>query len=59
MGQELAFEEEDVFDWVVNQNGCMHGGFTMRVARSRLSAEAQRDFDRQAGITQWLESPVD
>jgi len=53
VGQRLAFEAEDVFDWYVDESGLMHGGFTLRVVRDRLSGAAQADFDASVGARAW------
>ena len=53
MGQRLQFEVADIFDWFVNEDGLMHGGFTMRVQRSRLPAGERAAFDAYTGVTEW------
>lgn len=53
-GQELEFEAEDVFDWMVNDDGLVHGGFTLRVHRSRLPESQRDDYDRRIGARQWV-----
>ena len=55
-GQELEFEGEDVFDWFVNDGGHMHGGFTLRVNRSRLPESERAAFDRYVGVHEWAET---
>ena len=52
-GQELEFEGEDVFDWMVNDDGVVHGGFTLRVMRGRLPESEREAYDRRLGATQW------
>ncbi|WP_196140520.1 DUF2314 domain-containing protein [Aliikangiella sp. G2MR2-5] len=52
VGQRLGFEYDDVFDWMVNDNGRVKGGYTIRVTRSRLATEQERkEFDEYSGIT--------
>jgi uncharacterized protein YegJ (DUF2314 family) len=53
VGQELEFESEDIFDWAVNDAGVIHGGYSMRVNRSRLPVAEQVEFDRRIGATDW------
>lgn len=53
-GQRLQFERGDIFDWFVNDDGLMYGGFTMRVQRSRLSAGERDSFDQYTGVRQWV-----
>lgn len=56
VGQRLAFDPEDIFDWAVNEDGTMLGGYTLRVTRSRLPEAERKDFDRRLGVEVW--SPV-
>jgi uncharacterized protein YegJ (DUF2314 family) len=53
-GQKLSFESEDVFDWMVNDNGKLHGGFTLRVNRSNMSETERPTYDLYLGVKQWV-----
>lgn len=53
-GQRLFFERDDIFDWFVNDDGALHGGFTMRVHRSRLPEEERAAFDEYTGVRHWV-----
>jgi uncharacterized protein YegJ (DUF2314 family) len=53
-GQRLQFKGEDIFDWFVNDEGLLYGGFTMRVARSRLPEAERSNFDSYTGVKQWV-----
>lgn len=53
-GQRLQFDRGDVFDWFVNDDGLMYGGFTMRVQRARLPAGERESFDQYTGVRQWV-----
>lgn len=57
VGQWLRFEKDDVFDWFVNDQGVLHGGFTLRVARSRLPTHEQEEYDNYLGVKEWAEAP--
>lgn len=58
VGQSLAFDPEDIFDWMVLHQGHLHGGFTLRVAREKLP-EAERDsYDRYIGVSVYEPLPV-
>lgn len=51
VGERLGFYPEDVFDWMVNDNGVVQGGFTIRVTRSRLNTEEEKTkYDEYIGI---------
>lgn len=53
-GQRLEFDGADVFDWMVNDDGLLHGGFTLRVNRSRLPEGERGAFDRHVGVKHWV-----
>jgi uncharacterized protein YegJ (DUF2314 family) len=50
VGEHLVFEPEDVFDWMVLQGGHLHGGFTLRVSRSKMPESERESFDKQIGV---------
>jgi len=51
VGQRLAFDPEDIFDWMVLCQGHLHGGFTLRVARSKLPEAERESYDRYVGVS--------
>ena len=56
VGKRLGFEPEDVFDWmVIDSKDQMTGGFTIRVARSRLTSDEERKkYDEYIGVKSYL-----
>jgi len=51
VGQRLAFDGEDIFDWMVlTEEGRLFGGYTLRVARSKLPESKREDYDRYVGV---------
>lgn len=51
VGQRLGFGGEDIFDWMVlTQDGRLFGGYTLRVARSKLPETERADYDRYIGV---------
>jgi uncharacterized protein YegJ (DUF2314 family) len=51
VGQRLAFDGEDIFDWMVlTEDGRLVGGYTLRVARSKLPESERADYDRYIGV---------
>ena len=52
-GEQLVIERDQIFDWFVNDDGLLHGGYTMRVARSRMPESERTAFDRYTGVRQW------
>ena len=57
VGSRLGFEPEDVFDWMILEDGRLHGGFTIRVQRSRLPEARRAAFDANLGVDAYV--PLD
>ena len=58
VGQRLGFDPEDVFDWMIIEDGHAKGGFTIRVTRNRLSSEKEKsEYDEYIGIKSY--EPLD
>ena len=57
VGQRLAFEAEDIFDWMVNDDGYVHGGFTLRVVKKHLSEADRAAHDEFLGVETWAPLP--
>jgi uncharacterized protein YegJ (DUF2314 family) len=52
VGQELSFDPEDIFDWmVITKDGRLFGGYTIRVSRNKLPESDRADYDRYIGVT--------
>lgn len=51
VGERLLVEPERIFDWMVNDQGRLHGGFTLRVTRSRLAEDKRDEYDSHIGAT--------
>lgn len=54
IGERLTFEGEDIFDWRVNLDGKLYGGFTIRVCRSRVPENELDEYDRYIGVSEYL-----
>lgn len=53
-GERLGFEANDVFDWMVIENGDAKGAYTMRVARAQLGSEKEKqEYDEYVGISSY------
>ena len=50
VGERLGFDPEDVFDWMVLEDGHLYGGFTLRVTRDKLRPEQREAYDRHIGV---------
>lgn len=56
--QRLGFDPEDVFDWMINDDGNVEGGFTIRVTRNRLLSEQEKiKYDEYIGISSYEPLP--
>jgi uncharacterized protein YegJ (DUF2314 family) len=58
VGQRLAFDPEDIFDWMVLRQGHLHGGFTLRVSRSKLPETEHESYDRYVGVSVYEPLPI-
>ena len=56
VGERLIIEHDQIFDWFVNDDGLMHGGFTMRVARAHMPEGDRAAFDNYVGVRQWADA---
>lgn len=54
VGQEIAVADVDIMDWMVNDAGVLHGGYSLRLTRSRLPAAEQEGFDQHLGVHTYL-----
>ncbi len=51
VGSRLGFDPEDVFDWMINDEGHVKGGFTIRATREKLETEFEKkEYDEYIGI---------
>ena len=57
VGQRLAIEAEDVFDWMVNYDGYVYGGFTLRAVKKHLSEADKAAHDEYLGVNEWAPIP--
>lgn len=57
VGQRLGFEADEIFDWMVLDEGRLHGAFTMRVARQKLPENEREKYDRYVGAEVWEPLP--
>ena len=45
--------EADVLDWMVNDDGDLHGGFSLRLQRSQLPLEQRAGYDEFIGVRRY------
>ena len=53
VGDQFEIAEGSVLDWMVNDNGVLHGGFSIRYQRSGLSADELAAYDEYIGVTEY------
>jgi uncharacterized protein YegJ (DUF2314 family) len=54
VGDEIPIAREAVLDWMVNRNGVLHGGYSLRYQRSRLPEAERPSFDEYIGVTEYV-----
>jgi uncharacterized protein YegJ (DUF2314 family) len=52
-GDELEVPETAVVDWMVNRDGVLHGGFSLRYQRSLLPEGQRAEFDQHIGVLRY------
>ncbi|RCS44741.1 DUF2314 domain-containing protein [Bremerella cremea] len=53
VGQVLEVAFADVIDWMINDDGTLHGGFTLRYHRAKLPPDERAEFDAHVGVTKY------
>lgn len=53
-GDAIPVAAADVLDWMVNDDGDLHGGYSLRLERSRLPAEERAGFDQALGARRYV-----
>jgi uncharacterized protein YegJ (DUF2314 family) len=53
VGGRQVVAVKEVMDWMVNENGRLTGGFSLRYNRARMSDAEKLDFDRHIGVTEY------
>ena len=53
LGHRYVVTSEELLDWMVNENGRLTGGFSLRYTRARMTDAEQLDFDRHIGVTEY------
>lgn len=56
-GQILEVEKALALDWLVNDNGTIHGGFTLLAERQKLTPQQVSELDDQLMATCWVDGP--
>jgi uncharacterized protein YegJ (DUF2314 family) len=51
LGDQVSTPVTEISDWMAVRNGKLFGGFTVLVARSRMSPAQRNEFDESVGFT--------
>jgi uncharacterized protein YegJ (DUF2314 family) len=55
VGDKLKFNKKDIQDWyILDKEGKMKGGYSLRYIRERLSQKEQIEFDKYIGVKVYL-----
>jgi len=54
VGDTFDVADAYVLDWMINHNGAMHGGYTIRAHRATLDVLEQKKLDRHLGVSRYL-----
>lgn len=50
LGDTVEINEKDISDWMYIKNSELHGGYTIRLLRERMTEEERKKFDRESGM---------
>jgi uncharacterized protein YegJ (DUF2314 family) len=50
INQRIGIESQFISDWMIIEDGCLIGGYTIRAIREGLPESERMDFDRMAGL---------
>ncbi|TWU15806.1 DUF2314 domain-containing protein [Allorhodopirellula heiligendammensis] len=53
VGQVFEVAEFDVIDWMVNDDGTLYGGYSLRYHRANLPPDERGAFDEYVGVTKY------
>ncbi|WP_139369947.1 DUF2314 domain-containing protein [Xanthomonas citri pv. citri] len=57
-GTRKFVPDSEVADWALVSSGVMHGGYSLRIQRSRLPAAELESFDRYIGVSSYAPLPA-
>ena len=55
VGDEMQVADTDVMDWMINRDGELLGGFSLRYQRSKLPPDKRAEFDEHVGVSKYAE----
>ena len=53
VGDSLCIKNNEIQDWMINDDGVLFGGFSLRYNRSTMSEQEQVTFDEHLGVNEY------
>ena len=53
-GDRFNVKDEEILDWMINDNGEVNGAYTIRVLRDEMSEEERKKMDEHMGVSRYL-----
>jgi uncharacterized protein YegJ (DUF2314 family) len=53
VGDRLEVTEDALTDWMINDDGTLHGGFSVRLIRATLPEDERSAYDEYIGVTRY------
>lgn len=53
VGQVFDVPDDDVIDWMINDDGTLYGGYSLRYHRANLPPDERPAFDEHVGVTKY------
>ena len=53
VGQTIEITDDEVQDWMINDDGTLYGGYSLRYSRSKMSVADREAFDRHVGVEKY------
>ena len=50
LGDTIEINKKDISDWMYLKNSKLHGGYTIRLLRERMTENERKQFDSESGI---------
>lgn len=55
VGDSFTVSDQEVFDWMINDNGTLYGGYSLRAHREKMSEPEKARFDDHIGVTKYAD----
>jgi len=53
-GDKFTVKDEDILDWMMNNDGNVNGAYTIRVQRDSMNEKERQELDEYMGVTKYL-----